>query len=350
MKISIIIPAYNTEKTLSKTINSIEYCGLTDYEIILVDDGSNDGTPALCDHLAEISPLTQCVHQENRGVSAARNHGLSLAQGDYVWFFDSDDLVDPGSMEYVEQIINEQQPDLLMFGMSFDYYHGKKMYERLELYYDTECVLTAKETWNKFSELYHNNMLTSSCNKIIRRSILVDNHIEFDTNLFSLEDFQFSLRAMQYCNSVYIIPRAIYRFAQRDRRSKERGGRDNRRMARIPDIAEYLQHFEPFLPDHPKVLVDLYFSMLREKLESKQPEEMAEIAARFLASTYHSGSNVKLYSAKQEMLARQLENHEFRDLYKQFRKAERRNKMVVLIKRTPIYRLLRGSRTRRVRF
>ena len=79
MIFSVVIPCYNCVKTLEATVNSIRACGLTDYEILLVDDGASDGTAKLCDTLCVRYPELRCVHQKNAGVSAARNRGIDEA-------------------------------------------------------------------------------------------------------------------------------------------------------------------------------------------------------------------------------------------------------------------------------
>ena len=82
MTFSVIIPCYNCVKTLEATVNSVRACGLTDNEILLIDDGSTDGTAALCDELSGKFAEIRCVHQQNAGVSAARNRGIDEAQGE----------------------------------------------------------------------------------------------------------------------------------------------------------------------------------------------------------------------------------------------------------------------------
>ena len=130
MIFSVVIPCYNCVKTLEATVNSVRACGLTDYEILLIDDGSSDGTAKLCDTLCVRYPELRCVHQENAGVSAARNRGIDEAQGEYLWFVDADDTVDEGSLADAAKVAEEQKPDMLIFGMSFDFYHKGKVYRR----------------------------------------------------------------------------------------------------------------------------------------------------------------------------------------------------------------------------
>ena len=343
MQYSIIVPAFNTADTLETAVSSILHCGLTDYEILLIDDGSQDRTPEICDALSSKYSCVRCIHQKNQGVSAARNCGLSRAQGAYIWFFDSDDQVDPGSMVRAAQVIEEESPDVLMFGLSFDYYHRDRIYERVEYSYPHEKKMTYRDLQDAFSELYYDNILTPCWNKVIRKSVLQDNKIGFDPELFSMEDLQFSLRMLQYCGSIYLLPNVIYRFRQEERRTKKAFGRDNKRMARIPDITEYLTRFQPLLADYREVLTGLYYMMLREKLSTRRPSEMAEIAEKYRRSPYSREPYTRYLNPEQRTLASQLKNGEYGKLAFRFRKERIRNTAVSRIKRSAVYRLLWGS-------
>ena len=165
MNFSVIVPCYNCVKTLENTVNSIRASGLSDYELLLIDDGSTDGTGALCDVLCEKYPELRCIHQPNAGVSAARNRGVDEARGDYLWFVDSDDTVDPGLLTHAVSVAAQQQPDMLIFGMSFDYYYRGKIYRREKLTPPCEEMLTPEQLKERFEEFYNCNALTTACNK-----------------------------------------------------------------------------------------------------------------------------------------------------------------------------------------
>lgn len=346
MKYSVIIPCYKCETMLEKTVSSIQLCGLTDFEIILVDDGSPDTTPALCDRLAAEQGNVRVFHQPNGGVSSARNHGLAEAQGDYVWFFDSDDLVDPGSMERAAQIIEENAPDMLIFGMSFDYYHKNRMYQRLELYYDAEGEMTPAEVDVAFEELYRNNSLTSSCNKLYRRSVLTDNHICYDSGLFIMEDFLLVLQALQHCQTVYSLPQVIYRYVHL-------GGAEDHaaaRLSRVSDLAAYLKPFEKPLQKHPTVLSGLYFMLLRQKISVQTEQELAQTAKIACASEYAVGIYAPYCSEADRALLQRLGQGKLREFVEERKKQQTRNKVVGAIKKTQAYTLLKGSKPRRVKW
>ena len=113
--VSIVIPIYNTGAYLRRCLDSIVGQGLEGVELILVDDGSVDESPAICDEYAAAHADIRVLHQENQGVSAARNAGLELVRGDYVWFCDSDDRLLPGALDRLRALLLDAEPDLAIF-------------------------------------------------------------------------------------------------------------------------------------------------------------------------------------------------------------------------------------------
>ena len=95
MKLSIIVPVYKVRRHLQKCIESILQQTYTDYELILVDDGSPDNCPAICDSYATKDPRIKTIHKKNGGLSSARNAGLAIATGEYIGYVDSDDFIEP---------------------------------------------------------------------------------------------------------------------------------------------------------------------------------------------------------------------------------------------------------------
>ena len=109
--ISIIIPVYNTEKYLRRCIESVLSQSFTDFELILVDDGSKDSSPQICDEYASQDKRVRVIHKVNGGVSAARNDGLDIAKGEYVTFIDSDDWVE---REYLQSLYDKRSLDFVI--------------------------------------------------------------------------------------------------------------------------------------------------------------------------------------------------------------------------------------------
>ena len=113
---SIVIPVYNTARYIEKCVDSILKQDYTDYELLLVDDGSTDESGAICDSYAMRDDRVRCLHQDNAGVSSARNFGLSEARGRYVWFCDSDDQITDGALSILAaKIASSSPPKMISF-------------------------------------------------------------------------------------------------------------------------------------------------------------------------------------------------------------------------------------------
>lgn len=114
MMISVIVPVYNSEQYLLRCVGSIQGQSIQDIEILLIDDGSQDNSPAICDRLAATDSRIRVIHQENKGVAAARNAGLDVAQGDYVTFVDSDDWIEQNMYERMLRVAEEYSCDVVL--------------------------------------------------------------------------------------------------------------------------------------------------------------------------------------------------------------------------------------------
>ena len=114
-KISIIIPVYNRERHLEECVNSILLSIENDVEIIIVDDGSTDGTSEICDKLKKRSKCVKVIHQPNKGVASARNTGLSAASGEWIAWVDSDDLVSASYIRTLKKCIASIDTDIIIF-------------------------------------------------------------------------------------------------------------------------------------------------------------------------------------------------------------------------------------------
>lgn len=113
-KISVIVPVYKVENYLSACLDSISRQTLEDFELILVDDGSPDSCGAICDAYAANHPNTKVIHQENMGLSEARNQGVRFSSGEYIAFIDSDDYVTPDYLEYLFFLVQKYDADVSM--------------------------------------------------------------------------------------------------------------------------------------------------------------------------------------------------------------------------------------------
>lgn len=200
--VSIIVPIYKSEKTLHSCIESLQKQTEPDIEIILVDDGSPDNCPRLCDELAEKDPRLRVIHKENGGVSSARNAGIKEAHGEFLLFVDSDDYVEPDMAEELLQYIGKA--DLAICG-----YHHHYMGRDVEKVPKIEKWIGAES----FLMLYGEGYLNMPWNKLFRRKLVGS----FDEGLSLGEDLLFNLDYLRRASGgVAIVQRPLHHYIQND--------------------------------------------------------------------------------------------------------------------------------------
>ena len=203
---SIIIPVYNVEAYLENCVKSVLKQDFTDYEIILVNDGSTDGSGELCNRLGTLDDRIQVIHQENQGLSGARNTGLKQAVGELVLFLDSDDFY----------------PQVSFLNRLHGCWHGEDLicfnYGRYTDHLKPPAIQFPPLPNNPekvLETLIKANAYTSSAwSKAIRRSLLVDNSIEFERDTLS-EDIEWSGTVLLKARSAAVAPDCIYAYRVR---------------------------------------------------------------------------------------------------------------------------------------
>ena len=346
MKYSVIIPAYQCAETIEHTVESVLNSGLSDFEILLIDDGSTDSTPEICDALTKKYTEVLCIHKENGGVSSARNRGIEEATGEYILFVDSDDTIDKTALKESCEKIVEQNPDMLIFGLSFDYTSSNGLYRRDELVYPEEGVFTP-DKWSKiFLDLFEHNSLSPVWNKFYKTEIIKKNNIRFDDSVFLMEDFLFVLNCMQKTETIYLQNKIIYRYIQPDD-----DVRVYSRLNRIKDINAYI---EPFIdatekltdalkesyntssPEIKKVLFSLYSMLISQKAYYADEKSL-----KALSETIKNGRFADYET--DDILINDLKNENFKVIIKRHKKIQLRHKIAVAVKKTPLYKKLRGN-------
>jgi len=233
--VSIIMPVYNIEKHLPGTLESVAAQTYPNIELILVDDGSSDSSDAICIQYAERNMGTRYIRQGNRGVSSARNRGIQEAGGDYLMFLDSDDLFEPEMVDSCVRECTSQKADLVIFGMFFDSLKDGALNKRTVRSH-RNAILTQDNLKTLYSDLFRANYLTSSCNKLFSRSVIVDHHLLFDENLSNYEDLLFTLHCLRFTDKAVILSQPFYHYCRR----RERHGLSGMYVANIADRVIYL--------------------------------------------------------------------------------------------------------------
>lgn len=212
-KISVIVPVYKTEGLLDRCVESIVGQTYKNLEIILVDDGSPDNCPAMCDEWAEKDSRIRVIHKENGGVSSARNAALDIATGDYIGFVDSDDWIEPEMYSSLIQKISESGKNIALCS----YYAVEISGER----YECRCVVD-KEVLDK-DDYFRFIVLGGDGGYIWNRLYDADilKEVRFDEDIWYSEDLLFNFKTAQKSNGAAILDKIEYNYVQKRIKEQE---------------------------------------------------------------------------------------------------------------------------------
>ena len=208
--VSIIVPVYNAEKTIGRCIDSILGQQYTDFELLLVDDGSKDGSGAICDSYALADSRVQVIHKENTGVSDTRNIGISRARGVYLQCLDSDDWITPDATKLLVEAAGEHNCDLVIS----DFYRvvGERVSRKGDI--DEDRVLTREEYAAHMMEQPADFYYGVLWNKLYRRDIVESHRLRMDPELRWCEDFMFNLEYIRHAQRFYALQVPIYYYVK----------------------------------------------------------------------------------------------------------------------------------------
>lgn len=211
-KISVVVPVYNMECYLPRCMETLLSQKSSDFEIILVDDGSKDSSAKMCDEYAKRnSDLIKVIHKSNGGLSSARNAGLDASKGQFVIFPDPDDWIEPEYISLLIELQKKYNSDLTVVGHFIDF--------------DNRCVpantcgeaalMTAKQA--QMSLLSSSGICGFAWNKLYRLDIIEKYNLRFLDDVGTTEDMDFAFRYLDYCEKVYFDPTArVYHYYQRE--------------------------------------------------------------------------------------------------------------------------------------
>lgn len=207
--ISIIVPIYEVEKYLSKCINSIVKQTYTNLEIILVDDGSPDNCPDICDEWGQRDARIRIIHKKNGGLSDARNAGIALANGEYISFVDGDDWLKPEFLEILFALLERENADIAEGGVSYFNEEGKCIRER--------CYSEKIKALNKIDALRalvkDEGLYQTVWNKLYRRKVLEG--IPFKKGKYNEDDF-WTYQIFDRAEKLVVTSDKLYCYLQRE--------------------------------------------------------------------------------------------------------------------------------------
>lgn len=200
--LSVVIPVYKVEDYLERCVMSVLKQDYRDLEVILVDDGSPDHCPRICDNLAKVDERVKVIHKPNGGLSSARNKGVEFASGEYVAFLDSDDQWAENKLKPLMGQLLQSDVDMLVCG-SIDLYPNGDMRKRDfgEFFKEPYRLLNVEEYYRAVVTL--GNFMESACTKFIKRSFLVENNLFFTLGITG-EDTEWMIRLLRVIKTVAV--------------------------------------------------------------------------------------------------------------------------------------------------
>lgn len=208
MLITIIIPLYNLEKYIAECLDSILEENMRDVEVIIMDDGSTDGSyEVIKPYLSREN--VKYFYQENSGVAKTRNSGLLKAQGEYIMFIDADDYIKKGTLNILQEKISKYKPDCILYGHEMFDENGKTETRELD-YLEENKIYTSNEIMKYILNLKLRGYIWD---KVVRRSIWIENNIKFDDRKYC-EDWYPTVKCIENSKSIISIKSALYGYRQ----------------------------------------------------------------------------------------------------------------------------------------
>lgn len=203
-KVSIITPVYNAEKYICRCLESIINQSFTDWECILVDDGTPDGSGEICDKYSEQDSRFRVIHKQNGGVASARQIGIDNSRGDYIIHVDADDWVDENMLSELYENAIENNSDIVMC----DYFINEKEYvfQKPSNISDNDSIVRD----------FFGNLHGSCWNKLVRRECIVNNNVSFVAGINYCEDLIFNISLLKNKVRVSYLDKAFYHYYQND--------------------------------------------------------------------------------------------------------------------------------------
>lgn len=219
VKVSVVVPVYNKEKVLKKNIQTILNQTLSDIEIILINDGSTDNSGQICDELKYTDNRVRVIHQNNKGVSAARNKGISISTGRYIGFVDPDDWIEENMYENMYKKIKKTQAEVCLCNYSVDWKEktqnvllstSSNILNKEQIFKILILNMIAPETVNSSEQ----GVMGSVCRLLIDRKTIGNSGISFKEGLPLMEDLLFSIKLLSTVDNVYIDEGVYYHYVQ----------------------------------------------------------------------------------------------------------------------------------------
>lgn len=214
MKFSIIMPAFNCEKFIKKSIESVVNQSYQDWELIIINDGSTDDTFDICKKYAEDKRI-KIYTIENSGPSSARNYGLNKSSGEFVLFIDSDDFFELSALDILNSKIEKKEPEILFFSNYTDICTKDSYRTLYQNKFINKFYISNNDFKYDFCALANNSYIYPVWNKCYSKKILNRTNAKFPEKIKFSEDFVFNLNIYIKANKIMVINKALYHYVSR---------------------------------------------------------------------------------------------------------------------------------------
>lgn len=240
-KVSIIVPAYNAQNTIGRCLDSILKQTYSDFELLVMDDGSRDDTPRILDEYAASDARIRIIHKANSGVSDTRNQALDLASGEYIQFLDADDWITPDATRLFVRTM-EDNPTCDMVIADFYRVVGKNLSQKGDI--EEEHLLTREEYADEMMKSPADFYYGVLWNKFFRRSIIEEYQLRMDARLDWAEDFIFNMEYVLHTDHIYALKAPVYYYVKTEGSLVSQGGASISRTVRMKlNVIEYYSSF-----------------------------------------------------------------------------------------------------------
>lgn len=245
--ISIIVPIYNSSKMLDSCIKSLINQSYSNLEIILINDGSTDGSHDICLHYSKIDSRIIYVEKQNSGVSDTRNYGLKIFKGDFLTFVDSDDYI---SCYFIEKMYNQLIIDNADISVC-NYYIVNDQKKKIANFYRFKFFINKKKY---FSKLINSDIIQGFMwNKLYKRNLIIDNMVFFENDVKFCEDYFFNIKLAENVNCFTYINKPLYFYVQHDSNSVKKTS-EFQKLKDIQLIIDYLECINSIYSNNFKLL------------------------------------------------------------------------------------------------
>lgn len=324
VKVSIIVPVFQSVEKLDRCIESVVNQKFMNWELLLLDDGSSDGSFEKCINWSKRDGRIKAFHHTNQGVGYTRNTGIEISEGKYILFLDADDEIRKDALERIVTKAEENDVDILIWGYESSFCSKKRNFETLP---NVKEGLYIDRQWDDiFWKIYDGNLIHNIGTKLYRSKCIKDNKIRFHQDFSISEDAIFCLQAVTYARRFYVVNEAFYIYYLEQNKKSLSSGYRKKYMKSVECLYQELQKYRKGDMNVQKHLVATISSICDNEFDFKKTERKKRV---YLCFSEIMNSSI-FCSAIKDVLSQEngkkiykvayfLMNHNYRAAYRTWR-------------------------------